>query len=164
MDEEVKEKSNKSLWFILCGLGLVIVGLVAWVVINIVGNVHEVSFEEKLSNLKEEVDSLELSNIDDVVDIYQAYIDSATVEEKIELYQDRINWVLNRDFDRDYGGYVLSDYISIDGIERSQDSAADVMNYASYYQDNEIFDKYQSILIERVEAAGDNYFSGGGEG
>lgn len=155
-------------------LGVVIVGLVAGiVVVKLQGNNEEIVVsvedegdredEETQNSLldvvniaKDEVDSLGVPSVEDVVAIYQKYIDEAeSSEKKIGLLDSRIYTIQNLDQSNEYSALVISDAVAIDDIEMSISSALQVVNIANIYGDLDLAAEYKEKAAEREEKEGD---------
>ena len=115
-------------------------------------------------NYKEKI-TIEIADMEDQKDIaaliaiYQKYIDAFSdgeiKDEEIveELYNERIFMILKMDPDGEYGNEVIADAIKLDDMLQTISSAAQVYNYASSYERQDIMDKYEKILDDRTAEA-----------
>lgn len=168
----VERRLNKRIFVaILVVLILAIIGLIiAIVVVNInSSNDEEIIYEDTTSDgvvsdnldiLKEQINE-ELVAADDLtsaISIFQEYIDEAANDDiKAELMIMRVDYVMEMDTSKEFGGTVLCDVGNIDRILQNVESASIVANAASYYDDSEMLYEYSNILIERQKEAGDFY-------
>ena len=87
-------------------------------------------------------------SFDEVVAEYQALIDAASNgAEKVKLYNERIEYILDEDEWQKYSDLILSDAIAVDDIEQSADSATQVINIAFSLNDDALAKEY-IILFE----------------
>ena len=102
-----------------------------------------------------EVLQVELSGVSDVgevTEIYQKYIDVADTTIKAELLIERARWVMGNDGEKQYSEQVFGDLIMADDILLGVDSAVNVINAAIFYDDGDLFETYSEILnIRSVE-------------
>lgn len=163
MSKMSDDSVNKILVGVLVFLCVAIVGLGMGIGIISIRNSKEESYEKCLTSLDDALAS-DYNSIQSVIDTYQSCIDIASDDQKVALYSDRASWVASHDFEKEYGSLVIKDAKYCDGVLESQESAADVFNYASYYNNESVMNEYNEIIIQRVEAAGYDYYGGGGEG
>lgn len=117
---------------------------------------------DEFENVREEIDEIEekigeLSNpsTEEVVAIYQEYVDkSEDTSKKVNLLQQRIIELQKDNLGRDHSEQVIADAIAIDNLVKDTNSAVQVMNVATLYGDMKVFDEYQAILNKREANAG----------
>ena len=155
--------SRKAWISIISGLAAVAVILVVAIVAVVVTpkggdegeeteSIVETPTDKLLAEINEKVS--ELGNENDIIDLYQEYIDETTGEEKAAILMARIQQVLSIDVERVYGDLVIADAIAVDDILQTLDSAGLVINVAASYGDNEVLEEYTEIMNERSEAEG----------
>ncbi len=82
--------------------------------------------------------------------IFQKYLNEVTDDEvMVVLLNERINFILDFDFDKKFGSYVIDDVTAIDSILKTLDSARQVWNFASYYGNKCVMNEYQKVINER---------------
>ena len=118
-------------------------------------------FAIEFSDLEDQED------IDAIIELYQKYIDVFITDEEakeiiVALYNDRISAILSKDFDHKYGKTVIADAIAIDNILQTVTSAAQVYNYAVFYEDQAVMDQYQKIINERSDTGDEADLDGRG--
>lgn len=122
---------------------------------------NEIDMEE----VHERVFAAESEGMDKVIGVYQEYIDKANTDERVELYTERIQTILQLDYgNNQYSKQVVNDTIALDDILQSVSSAAQVVNVANEYGDRELAIKYVRVLQERETADGINVDTAGGRG
>ncbi|MBR3176289.1 hypothetical protein IKF26_02735 [Candidatus Saccharibacteria bacterium] len=157
-----KRLGNGPLIAILAVLLVVIVGLGVGVGINYFGSNGKSTDEVEAERIDEvvkhgnfEVLQVELSGVSDVgevTEIYQKYIDVADTTIKAELLIERARWVMGNDGEKQYSEQVFGDLIMADDILLGVDSAVNVINAAIFYDDGDLFETYSEILnIRSVE-------------
>ncbi len=155
-----KRGSNKGLVVLLCLLLVVIVGLGVGLVFVFNGNdnIDEVVAEyDPVKLVVDEIDTIGNPTVEQIVDIYQKYIDSTdNLKLKVDLLRSRIISV--QEIDLYYGGgeLMINDAIAIDDILQSIDSAVGVINVANTYGNNELSSRYGDILKNRQIKQGIN--------
>ncbi|MBR2710626.1 hypothetical protein IKF02_03295 [Candidatus Saccharibacteria bacterium] len=148
---------------VLSSLAVLIVMLVVAVVaININGDMERGgNLSEYENELNEELLKARQKDIDDIISVYQIYIDKLNEEDAAKLMDQRAEEIDLLDTERKYGETVISDLISVDKMYPTAESAIDVLNMALSYGFSEIADDYSNILVER---AGNNFSDGETEG
>lgn len=118
-----------------------------------------------MEEVREKVFAAESEDIDKIISIYQEYIDKANSDEKVGLYNERIQTILQLEYgNNQYGKQVIDDTIAIDDILQTVSSAAQVINAANEYGENELAAKYVKILQEREAVDGVDIDATGGRG
>ena len=141
---------------------LIVMLVVAVVVINISGDMERGDgLSEYENELNEELLKARQKDIDDIISVYQIYIDKLNEEDSVKLMDQRAEEIDLLDTERKYGETVISDLISVDKMYPTVESAIDVLNMALSYGFNEIANEYSNILTERV---GGNFSDGETEG
>lgn len=141
---------------------LIVMLVVAVVVINISGDMERGDgLSEYENELNEELLKARQKDIDDIISVYQIYIDKLNEEDAVKLMDQRAEEIDLLDTERKYGETVISDLISVDKMYPTVESAIDVLNMALSYGFNEIANEYSNILTERV---GGNFSDGETEG
>lgn len=82
--------------------------------------------------------------------------EAKTSEEKINLYQERIDHISANTAFGEYKDQIINDTIVIDDLEQSITSAGQVINTASSYGAEDIVKKYQAIMKQRMADEGIN--------
>ena len=151
---------NRGLLILSGVLCVAIMGLSAGIILNI-QNQKSVSYdtsvrkEEILSSIKEDIAKIENPTIEQVINIYQNYIDATDdLEIKVALLEARIFAVQDMDLNNEYGEEVISDAIIVDDLLQTTDSAARVMNVATAYGNDEVFERYGVLLKDRQAEQG----------
>lgn len=176
----MEEARDKKKWIgIFAAFFVVIAGLLIAIVIivvnrNNVGNVQEEPTRQEenqeAETEKTEADEiyeqtvesinllLEETNAEDTQQIfatYNEYIDAATDEEaKNRLKLDYYQMAMLYDTEKEKKDEIVNALLEIDKNLANVKSAAVVMNAASYYDDNDLYEQYGQILRERQVAEG----------
>lgn len=96
-------------------------------------------------------------SVDEAVKVYGKYLDAAkSDDEKVDILNQRIDYIFQNDEEGAYSGQAMEDVIAIDGILKSVSSAAQVANVADDLGDKNIAKKYEQIADERSIAEGDD--------
>ena len=93
-------------------------------------------------------------SVDDAIVFFQQRIDKADDKAKVDLYNRRINYITDYTEFGEYADQLIQDTIAIDEIEKTSDSAAQVVNTADAYGKTDIAEEYQRIMNERLKAEG----------
>ena len=156
-----KEKvwGKNSTWAILLVVlcvAIIELGVGIWFLNN--RESDSVFVEDKVNLVEQakiEIDTIENPTVEQIIDIYQKYIDIADESEvKANLLEERIFAVQKLNLYYKNGEQTISDVIAIDDLLQTVDSAAKVMNIASTYGNDDLFEKYKNILEERETKQG----------
>ena len=169
---------KKSLIWLFFVSGAVIVGLVIAVVVVVVNRGEkqpenqppqtetpisdetepteaEEIYESVSDDIASAIADLYIEDKDEVLDVYKEYIDGVTNEEaKAKLLLDYYQVVMIYDGNREQKEAVIDGLLEIDKTLENITSAVVIQNAASYYSDDALYEKYNTILIEREKAAG----------
>lgn len=85
---------------------------------------------------------------------YQKSIDIADDTEKVKLLTERINLISEYGPNNKYKEQAIDDVISIDNILKTIGSAGQVINTATFYDDQDVIKKYKQIYDERIKNEG----------
>lgn len=150
-----KRSGNRLLVVLLLIFIVAIGGLVAGIVV--------MNGKKDVSDANEEFDGIIEEQEDNTEEInakiaeFQAQIDNAeSDEQKVELYNERIFYIIDNAAAGTYGKQVIDDTVAIDNIEKTISSAAQVYNMAAVYKNEELMQKYDKITDERSAASGIN--------
>lgn len=99
----------------------------------------------------ETIEDNNLQSVEEVVGTYDLYLAAAeTDERRAELLESRVKKLSLLDLsDENVKNQILTDEKEIDGIKQTISSAIDVMNWASYYGDDELYSEYENLFNER---------------
>ena len=142
--------SPKWLKITLASFAVLVIGLIIGIIVVKNNNPiidPDLTLSEQLANFNQ-------NDIDQGIKLFQAYIDTATPEEKAELYTKRAHWVVGLDYDKAHSGQAISDAIAADDILQDANSAGVVINTANYYGKSDVASKYVDKIIERQKATG----------
>lgn len=155
------ERHPDKMWKVIFGtLCAIIVALIAGIIavknLNQKLDEHENETETSLvEQARAEISVLSKVDIPAAIQIYQAYIDMADDETKVEILNERVQYILDNDSDKEYSEQVINDRIAVDDILQTINSAAQVVNVLYYYGDyGEKMDKYNYIIRQREAAEG----------
>ena len=146
-----KEEKHKRtiLIVILCFLLAAAVVLTTFITLN----TKNITENTTPSEIDENFDPLTAS-IEEVISHYQAKINNTEDSvEKVEYYDARLKTIIEKDIEREHTDQVLVDVISIDDIEQSASSALQVCNFANYFGEDALYEKYFLIFEERQAAS-----------
>lgn len=183
--ENVVEKPvNKKKWAILFSvLGVIILGLIiAIVVILIVRNntpsvadetnepveyvpkeqtEGEQIYEQVMASISSKLDDVYADDTEEIFAIYDEYMELVQNEEaKALLTLDYYQLVMLYDTNKEKKQEVLNTLIKTDSFLKGLDSAASVINAASYYGEDDLVEEYNRIMVERGKAEGINIGTG----
>lgn len=165
-----KSETGKSkVWFfVLCGLFVVIVGLVIAIVVvknlprereetDVTDNNDYVTMVEKYDNydsiineISNKINSDQL-NTQDTISLYQSYVDNTNnAIVKAMLRSDYYLLLMEQDVEKQWKEDIVNQLIGNDDIIRTENSALIVAMAAGYYQDEELMQQYNSIAAERA--------------
>lgn len=150
----VERDVKRFLWPVLGILvGLIIILII--VIIAVTGNLNNKVEISLIEQAQAEVDSLDDPDIQNVIDLYQSYINKADNKTKAELYYACIDYILVNDLSKDYKDEIISEIITADNILQTSDSAVQVVNILNYYSvDDGLYKEYLQIINQRIEAEG----------
>ncbi|MBR3253077.1 hypothetical protein IKF84_03335 [Candidatus Saccharibacteria bacterium] len=173
-EKKERNKSEKTLRVVLASMGVLIVGVVIAIVVVVstrkVNNDDNEGDSSSVSPVEEDPAYVEankiynktLSEIVDVIedvpqereklviDTYKSYI--AKVDNELAramLNAERLCVEMNYDFNRERGAEIKAEALEIDAILQDINSAGLILNVASQYDDEELYEKYKQILVER---------------
>lgn len=156
------KQEKRNLFLILSGLVVVAIILVIGIILVRQKNgqptadtsedvVVESSPDWYLEGIDEITDGV---SVDDAIVFFQQRIDKADDKAKVDLYNRRINYITDYTEFGEYADQLIQDTIAIDEIEKTSDSAAQVVNTADAYGKTDIAEEYQRIMNERLKAEG----------
>lgn len=151
MGEGQDASNKKTLTMFFVFLCMVAIGLAISIVLTI-GNRNNADQNNNqqldTSNNINEDESAKVS--DYIAETNQAIKEAKTNEERIEIYNKRIDYLSGVGEYSDYADQILADTIAIDEIEQSISSAGQVINMANSYDKSDIAAKYELILEQRM--------------
>ncbi len=159
MEESGLEVSRyrKLFWIlgILCAVVfLLVIGIIVRNYFDNSGD-GEINEAEEWTGLEAEISMAE--SVDEAIGIYEKYLDAAkTDDEKVDILNQRVDYILQNDDEKAYSEQALEDVIAIDGILKSVSSAAQVANTADDLGNSDVLEKYEKIADERSKAEGDD--------
>lgn len=150
---------NKNLAIVFVGLCVLIMVLavgIVWMQNNSGGDeFDDIEEAEEWKGLEAEISMAE--SVDEAIKIYQKYLDEAkTDDEKVDIYNQRVDYIMQNEEGDEYSDQAMNDMIAIDGILKTVSSAAQVYNMADEFGYDDITKKYDQIVEERSKAEGDN--------
>lgn len=155
--ESEVSRYRKLFWAlgILCAaVFLLAIGIIVHNYFNNSGE-GEINEAEEWTGLEAEISMAE--SMDEAIGIYEKYLnDAKTDDEKVNILNQRVDYILQNDDDGAYSEQVLEDVIAVDGILKSVSSALQVANTADDLGNSDVLKKYEKIADERSEAEGDN--------
>ncbi|MBQ3293470.1 hypothetical protein IJG93_04250 [Candidatus Saccharibacteria bacterium] len=164
MDVEGNKITKRALFYALTATFLLIAGLITAIIIlstiksqkpetppNNLGtytsesmNIYETATTEILEQAGD--------SINDIIAMYRVYIEKTTDGgAKALLSTDYYMTLLSLDTSLSMKDEIINGLIIADNTIKNASSALAVSNAANYYQDNEIFIKYQNIAKNRME-------------
>lgn len=149
--EGLKHKKLIVALAFLCFVILVLVITITVVTLNSHEVDEELEPEEQgeWTGLEAEISMVE--SVGEAVGIYQLYIDAAeTEEEKINIYNQRIDYILQNDDEGAYSEQAVKDSIKIYELEPSVSTAVQAANVAEDLGDKETAKKYNKIADEKT--------------
>ena len=164
--------NKKGIWLsvlMAVAVGLIVLAVVVGIVVvkqpKTSIETPEQSDVINMEEVQEKVFAAEAEGMDKIIGVYQEYIDKANADEKVELYNERIQTILQFDYEnKQYGKQVIDDTIAIDDILQSVSSAAQVVNVANEYNESDLAVEYVRIMQEREATVGVNVDVTGGRG
>ncbi len=156
------KQEKRNLFLILIGLVVIAIILVVGIIVlrqkdgqttadTSEDAVVESSPDWYLEGIDEITDGV---SVDDAIVFFQQRIDKADDKAKVDLYNRRINYITDYTEFGEYADQLIQDTIAIDEIEKTSDSAAQVVNTADAYGKTDIAEEYQRIMNERLKAEG----------
>ena len=161
--EGISKQEKKNLFLVLIGLVVIAIILVIGIIIvrqkggqsSADASEDDVVVESSPDWYLEGIDEItDGVSVDDAIIFFQQRIDKADDKAKIDLYNRRINYITDHTEYGEYADQLIQDTIAIDEIEKSFDSAAQVVNTADAYGKTDIAEKYEQIMNERLKAEG----------
>ena len=161
--EGISKQEKKNLFLVLIGLVVIAIILVIGIIIvrqkggqsSADASEDDVVVESSPDWYLEGIDEItDGVSVDDAIIFFQQRIDKADDKAKVDLYNRRINYITDYTEYGEYADQLIQDTIAIDEIEKSSDSAAQVVNTADAYGRKDIADKYEQIMNERLKAEG----------
>lgn len=150
MAEKARKTTKKTLILILVILCTLILGLIIGIAIiannpslengNIINTTEDANSSSNISEYTAEID--------------HQISEAKTSEEKVNLYNQKINYVASHSEFGEYADQMIQDTISIDKIEQSVASAGQVINTASAYGKDSIVNEYEQIMQQRMKDQG----------
>lgn len=150
MAEKARKTTKKALILILVILCTLILGLIIGIAIiannpslengNIINTTEDANSSSNISEYTAEID--------------HQISEAKTSEEKVNLYNQKINYVASHSEFGEYADQMIQDTISIDKIEQSVASAGQVINTASAYGKDSIVNEYEQIMQQRMKDQG----------
>lgn len=184
VEDAVEKPVDKKKWVILFSiLGVMILGLIiAIVVILIVRNNNPVASDEPnepveyvpkeqtegeqiheqvMASISSKLDDVYADDTEEIFAIYDEYMELVqNAEAKALLTLDYYQLIMLYDTNKEKKQEVLTTLIRTDSFLKGLDSAASVINAASYYEDDALVEEYNNIMIERGKAEGINIGTG----
>lgn len=156
------KQEKRNLFLILMGLVVIAIILVVGIIVlrqkdgqTTADTSEDVVVESSPDWYLEGIDEItDGVSVDDAIVFFQQRIDKADDKAKVDLYNRRINYITDNTEFGEYADQLIQDTIAIDEIEKSSDSAAQVVNTADAYGKTDIAEKYEQIMNERLKAEG----------
>ena len=140
----MKEKQNKNVG---------VISIIAVCLVLIIGLGTALFVTKNKTSSENKIEVSEENETEKKIQEFQERIDSGE-ESEVEVYWERVYYLIECDESEKYAKKILEDLIMIDNIEKTITSAANVMNYANYFNEVEIYDKYEEIFKERSKEEG----------
>lgn len=133
----------------LCLLVIIIIVLIIIITIPNAGESNEGNnlTMQRIENLGEQL--RDKSDVTEIAEICQKSVENVDETTEAVLLTECARWIMSRDKEKRYSERVLDDLIRADEIWQSVNSAVNVMNAASFYDDIEVENRYYEILNER---------------
>ncbi len=145
--------SSNKLAMILAIFCIIAVGLSITLSIKLYQQNLQLSYVKQFSSMQNsEGDDVD---VNDKISAYQTAIDAVKdVDPKIaiEIYQARVSYLMGIEDNVDYKNQIFADLTVIDEFEQSTDSAVDMINYANYFNDEELSAHYTEVYNSRQES------------
>ena len=170
------DKKQQKIWaIVLACLAVLIVGLVIAIVVVAVNRGEsstqqsEEATQEDASNgdaameiyynttdeINNTINEIPVENTNRILALYRHYLEKVEDETaKAMLMLDYVNIEMNYDPNKEKGEEIMTAALTMDEILKTSDSAATILNIASYYGKSDIYDRYEQILKERMTAEG----------
>ena len=146
---------HKKLIAALAILCLIIIVLVVTIIVVTLNNNQEDDEEpepeeqEEWTGLEAEISMAE--SVGEAMGIYQLYIDAAeTEEEKVDIYNQRIEYIVQNDETGAYSEQAIKDSIKLYELEPSVSTAIQAASIAEDLGDEETAKKYNKIADEKT--------------